>query len=58
MNGVPVWHFMFGRSDADGQLLALYHDPRPTSRLYRTTFADGEWVMLREDPDFHRAGDG
>ncbi|WP_327000319.1 hypothetical protein OHA72_34985 [Dactylosporangium sp. NBC_01737] len=54
MNGEPVWHFVFGRSDADGQLLALYHDPRPTSRLFRTTFADGQWVMLREAPDFHQ----
>ncbi len=54
MNGEPAWHFVFGRSDAGGQLYALYHDPRPTSRLFRTTFADGEWVMLREDADFHQ----
>jgi hypothetical protein len=35
-------------------LIALYHDPRPTSRVFRTTFADGEWLMLREDPDMHQ----
>ncbi|MET7399770.1 hypothetical protein ABZS66_40450 [Dactylosporangium sp. NPDC005572] len=54
LNGEPAWHFVFGRSDSDEQLLALYHDPRPMSRLYRTTFTGGEWVMLREDPDFHQ----
>jgi hypothetical protein len=54
MNGEPTWHFVFGRSDATRQMYALYHDPRPTSRLFRTTFADGGWVMLREDPDMHQ----
>ncbi|MDG6106341.1 hypothetical protein Daura_19550 [Dactylosporangium aurantiacum] len=54
LNGEHMWHFMFGRSDANGQLVTLYHDPRPTSRVFRTTFAGGEWVMLREDPDFHQ----
>ncbi|MEV0128539.1 hypothetical protein AB0H83_08730 [Dactylosporangium sp. NPDC050688] len=54
LNGEHMWHFVFGRSDANGQLVALYHDPRPTSRVFRTTFAGGEWVMLREDPDFHQ----
>ncbi len=32
MEGEHMWHFVFGRSDANGQLVALYHDPRPTSR--------------------------
>jgi hypothetical protein len=54
MDGEPTWHFVFGRSDADEQLVALYHDPRPTSRLFRMTFGNGEWRMLREDPDFHQ----
>jgi hypothetical protein len=54
MDGNPVWHIVFGRSDPGNQLFALYHDPRPTSRLYRMTFGEGEWVMLREDPDFHQ----
>lgn len=34
MNGDPIWHFVFGRSDPAGRLYALYADPRPTSRLY------------------------
>jgi hypothetical protein len=54
MEGEPVWHFVFGRSDPENQLVTLYHDPRPTSRLFRTTFTNGEWVMLRENPDMHK----
>ncbi len=54
MEGAPMWHFVFGRSDANGQLLALYHDPRPTSRLFHVVAADHEWTLLREDPDFHQ----
>jgi hypothetical protein len=34
----PLWHFVFGRSDANGELIALYHDPRPTSRVFQATF--------------------
>jgi hypothetical protein len=54
MEGEPTWHFVVGRSDAEEQLYALYHDPRPTSRLFHTTFADGVWRMERADPDFHQ----
>jgi hypothetical protein len=54
LDGTPTWHFVVGRSDPTDQLVALYHDPRPTSRVFRMSFADGEWEMLREDPDFHQ----
>ena len=60
----PTWSFVFGRSDANEQLYALYHDPRPTSRLFAMTFDGSRWTMLREDPDFHQrlvgnvSGDG
>jgi hypothetical protein len=54
IEGTPLWHLVFGRSDPDEQLLALYHDPRPTSRVFRMDFSDGEWGMLREDSDFHQ----
>lgn len=54
MEGQQVWHFVLGRSDATDQLVALYHDPRPTSRLFRMTFAGGDWTLHREDPDFHQ----
>lgn len=54
LEGEPTWHFVFGRSDANEQLIALYHDPRPTSRVFRMTYGDGDWRMWREDPDFHQ----
>ena len=54
MEGERTWDAVFGRSDANGQLYALYHDPRPTSRLFRATFAGGHLELLREDPDFHQ----
>jgi hypothetical protein len=54
MEGAPMWHFVFGRSDANDQIVALYHDPRPTSRLFRMATAGREWTLLREDPDFHQ----
>jgi hypothetical protein len=54
LEGKPMWHFVFGRSDPAGQLVALYHDPRPTSRMFLMSFAGGQWEMLREDPDFHQ----
>ena len=54
LDGEPLWHFAFGRTDAKGELVALYHDPRLTSRLFGMTFVEGKWTMLREDPDFHQ----
>jgi hypothetical protein len=54
MEGEHVWHFVFGHSDANEQFVALYHDPRPTSRLFRMTFTGAEWTLYREDPDFHQ----
>jgi hypothetical protein len=30
LEGDHVWHFVLGRSDPNEQLIALYHDPRPT----------------------------
>lgn len=54
MEGEHMWHFVFGRSDATEQLVALYHDPRPTSRLFRMAFEGDRWTMQRDDPDFHQ----
>ncbi len=54
MEGEPAWHFVFGRSDADDQSLALYHDPRGTSRLFRMELGDGTLSMARADPDMHQ----
>jgi hypothetical protein len=54
LEGETLWHFAFGRTDANGDLVAMYHDPRPTSRLFGMTFVEGEWTLLRQDPDFHQ----
>jgi hypothetical protein len=54
LEGEPLWHFVFGASDAGPKLIALYHDPRPTSRLFEMSFGDGRWDMVREDLDFHQ----
>lgn len=54
MEGIPTWHFVFGGSDANAELVVLYHDPRPTSRLYRMTVTEREWTLTREDADFHQ----
>lgn len=54
LDGEHVWHFVFGRSDPNERLVALYHDPRPTSRLFAMTIDGGEWTMSRDDPDFHQ----
>lgn len=54
LEGEPLWHLAFGRTDANGELVVLYHDPRPTSRVFRATFVEGTLTLLREDPDFHQ----
>ena len=41
LGGEPLWHFAFGRSDARGEVVALYHDPRPTSRVFHGAFVEG-----------------
>ena len=50
MEGEPIWHFVFGRSDANEQLIALYHDPRPTSRVFQMTFGNGEGLFSAKIP--------
>ena len=54
LEGEHTWHFMIGRSDANDGFVVLYHDPRPTSRMFDMTVNGNEWVMRREDPDFHQ----
>jgi len=54
IEGQHHWHFVLGRSDANDQLIALYHDPRPTSRLFVMSLTGGSWTLLREDPDFYQ----
>ena len=54
MEGEPVWHFVFGRSDAHDRCVVLYHDPRPASRLFEASYEEGAWVLHRADPDMHQ----
>ena len=53
LEGEPLWHFVFGRSDAKVSV-ALYHDPRPTSRVFHATLVGDTLTLLRQDPDFHQ----
>src|SRR4029078_9128058 len=44
----------FSRNEPRDTFLALYNDDRGVSRVFDMTFADGEWTLQREDPDFHQ----
>ena len=46
--------FVFGRNDARDAFVTFSHDDRGVYRVFEMTFADGEWTLLREDPDFHQ----
>ena len=48
------WHWVIGYSDPREQLVLLYHDERGVSRVFDMAFTDGEWTLVREDPDFHQ----
>jgi hypothetical protein len=45
---------VIGRSDANDAYTALYHDNRGVCRLFAMTYADGRWILNREDPDFYQ----
>jgi hypothetical protein len=45
---------VIGRSDAREQFVLLYHDERGVLRVFDMTFAEGQWTLTREDPDFHQ----
>ena len=46
--------FVFGRNDARDAFVAFAQDDREIYRVFDMTEADGEWTLLREDPDFHQ----
>ena len=46
--------FVFGRNDARDAYVVFSHDDRGVYRVFDVTEADGEWTLLREDPDFHQ----
>jgi hypothetical protein len=52
--GGSAWALAVGRNDARDAYVAFTYDDRPTYRVFDMTFADGDWTLLREDPDFHQ----
>lgn len=50
----PGHDLAIGHDDASDSYVALYHDERGVSRLFRMTFEQGQWTMTRQDPDFHQ----
>lgn len=52
--GEPAMHFMFGRSDARDQFVALSHDERGVLRVFDFTLDAESWMLHRGDPDFHQ----
>jgi hypothetical protein len=53
---VPEAVWVLGRSDARDAFIALSYDERGVLRVFDMTFTGpgGEWIMTREDPDFHQ----
>lgn len=52
--GGSAWAMAFSHNDPRDTYIALYHDDRGVSRVFGMTYVDGEWTLLREDPDFHQ----
>jgi hypothetical protein len=52
--GGSAWVLALGRNDPRDTFVALSYDDRGVHRVFDMTFADGEWTLLREDPDFHQ----
>ncbi len=54
LGGEAAWDWVIGRSDSHEKFVMVYHDERGVCRVFDMTFGEGEWSMLREDPDFHQ----
>jgi hypothetical protein len=54
IDGLPTWHWVFGRNDARDQFVVLYHDERGVLRVFDLTLDDDSWTMSRTDPDMHQ----
>ncbi len=48
----PAAVWIIGRDDAEDEYSALYADDRGVSRIYRMSFADAQWQMWRDTPEF------
>lgn len=53
-DGPPTAVQVIGRNEDSEDYEVLYADERGVSRVYAMTFADGAWVLQREDPGFHQ----
>jgi hypothetical protein len=49
-----TWELALGRNDARDEYVAFYHDDRGVYRVFDMTFGDGDWTLVRQDPDFHQ----
>jgi hypothetical protein len=45
---------LIGLDDATDEFTMLYADGRGVHRAYRMTFADGDWKIWRNAPEFHQ----
>jgi hypothetical protein len=52
--GGSAWAMAFSRNEPRDTFVALYNDDRGISRVFTMRFADGEWTLLRQDPDMHQ----
>jgi hypothetical protein len=46
--------FVFSRNDPRDEYVAFAHDGREVYRVFAMAFGEGEWTLLREDPDFYQ----
>jgi hypothetical protein len=51
-------HWFIGGDESSGQYCVLYTDDRPTSRVYRMSFARGVWRIWRDAPGFRQRFEG
>lgn len=48
----PAARMMIGRDQDEDHYTVLYSDARGVSRVYRMSFASGQWRMWRDNPSF------
>ncbi len=48
----PSATWIIGRDESEPDYLVLYADDRGVSRLYRMSFAESNWRMWRDHPEF------
>jgi hypothetical protein len=48
----PAATWIVGRDQREPDYLVLYADDRGVSRIYRMSFAESQWAMWRDTPEF------